>query len=280
MLEPNASARFSVVALAASALVFTACQRTEKAPEAPPPKPAVTQTEPPAPTPVAPPVLDRAGLLQAIDAAASDYAAAQPSQGSSLAGRRFLIRQAFGCEGPRAPAAKDEPGDGLAGWSWDAAHKTISLGLTPGEWTGSPLMADGPETWEVAEGVWLTRPWLRADGCPATRGDPLASGPATSSPQTAGLAAVFESGGSRLERRNGRGYAFTLRGEDKAPLAAPTQGFRVVLEGRLLAFADGRPIRCRSSAPDQRPVCIAAAQVDRVAFENAAGAVLTEWRPG
>lgn len=280
MLEPNASARFSVVALAASALVFTACQRTEEAPKASLPTPAATPPAAPTSAPAAPPVLDRAGLLQAIDSAASDYAAAQPSAGASLAGRRFLVRQAFGCEGPRAPLAKEEPGDGLAGWSWDATHKTISLGLTPGDWMGSPLMADGPETWEAAEGVWLTRPWLRVDGCPATRGDPLASAPPTPSLQTAGLAAVFERGGSRLERRNGRGYAFVLRGEDKSQLAAPTQGFRVVLEGRLIAFGDGRAIRCRSSASDQRPVCIAAAQVDRVAFEDAAGSVLTEWRPG
>lgn len=65
------------------------------------------------------------------------------------------------------------------------------------------------------------------------------------------------------------------------PLEAPTGGYRVVLEGRLASFPDGRAIRCRASSPDQRPVCIAAIRLDRVAFTNAdASVLLSEWRTG
>jgi hypothetical protein len=277
MLEPTAPVRLSVVALAASGVFLTACQR-QAAPTPANPPPIV---EAPAAAPaMTPPVMDREQILQAVDAAASDYAASRAPDSPTLAGRRFVIRQAFGCAGAAPPLAKDAPGDGIGRWTWGQAHQTIDIRLAPGDWTGSPLIAGGPETWEVVEGFWLTRPWLRSGECPAVAADPLASGPATPSPQTVGLAVVFEKGGSRLERRNGREYAFVLRGGDKQPLAAPASGLRLVLEGRLIAFGDGRAISCRAAAPDQRPVCIAAAQVDRVAFEDASGATLSEWRSG
>lgn len=270
-----ATLRLSVVALAASLLV-TACQRREPEPAAP-----VVQAPPaPAPLPVAPPPpLGRTELLQAMDLAASAYAAGKAPEGESLAGRRFTVRQAFGCSGAVAPAPADAAADGLARWSWSRDRRALELRLTPSDWSGSALMAGGDGAWEAAEGFWLTRPWLRTDGCPGAKVDPLA-GPAVASPQSMGLAAVFERGGSRLGRRNGRAYAFTVRGEgDKLP-PLPLGGYRVVLEGRFVAFADGRAVRCRADGVDQRPVCVAAAQLDRVAFEAADGEVLSEWRAG
>ena len=90
---------------------------------------------------------------------------------------------------------------------------------------------------------------------------------------------MFEPEGSRFGRRNGRAYAFTLRGEDKTPPEPPAKGYRLVLEGRFTAFPDGRSIHCRAETPDQRPLCVAAAQLDRVAFEDGdTGAVISEWR--
>jgi hypothetical protein len=71
-----------------------------------------------------------------------------------------------------------------------------------------------------------------------------------------------------------------VRGEGDQPPAAPVQGYRLVLEGRMAAFADGRAIRCRSDMRDQRPVCIGAFQLDRVAFEDTDGKMLSEWRGG
>lgn len=280
MLEPIAIRRLPVVALAASGLVLTACQEEpETTPAAPPP--AARPTSAPA-TPPTPPVLSRADLIQAAEAAASAYAAGGAADRDSLSGRRFAVRQAFGCQGaaPAPAAAEDAAGDGLARWSWGAERKTLRLSLTPGDWTQSALISGGDAGWEAVEGFWLNRPWMRAEGCPAAQGDPLASGPAAPSPQTVGLAAVHEQDGSRLGRRNGRAYSFVVRGEGDQPVAAPVGGYRLVLEGRLTAFPDGRAFQCRATSPDQRPVCVAAAQIDRVAFEDAAGAVLSEWRPG
>lgn len=275
MRSRAATLPFSAVALAAC-LVVTACER--RAPE--PAAPAAPKAPAPVSLPVAPPPpLGRAELLQAIDAAASAYAAGKAPEGEGLAGRRFTVRQAFGCSGASPPAPADLAADGLARWSWSRDRRALEIRLTPSDWTGTALMAGGDGTWEAAEGFWLTWPWLRADGCPKATVDPLA-GPRAASPQSMGLAAVFERGGSRLGRRNGRAYAFTVRGEgDKLP-PLPIGGYRLVLEGRFVAFADGRAVRCRADGIDQRPVCVAAAQLDRVAFEAADGEVLSEWRVG
>lgn len=277
MPAPTVLLRPSAVALAATALLLSGCERDETA--TPPPTIAPPAAEP-APAPATPaPTLDRAGLLQAMDAAASAYAAGRTPE-VSLAGRRFIIRQAFGCAGETPPPVETAPGNGLAAWSWGARRESLRLVLAPGDWTDSPLLAGGADSWEAAEGFWLSRPWLRAEGCPGGGGDPLASGPVAPSPQSVGLAAVFEADGSRLGRRNGRAYEFTVRGEgDEAP-AAPVGGYRLVLEGRMTAFADGRAIRCRAASADQRPVCIGAVHLDRVAFETADGATLSEWRIG
>ncbi len=282
MLEPTVSPRLSVVALAASLALLSSvvggCQRdpVESATDA---SPATPLPPPVAPTPTA--ALDRAGLLAAMDAAASAYASGVESGKASLVGRRFIVRQAFGCAGetPRDPETKVE--DGLATWSPSADGKSLRVTLTPGDWTESPLIAEGAETsWETVEGVWLTRPWLRSGDCPQASASGGVGGSSAPSPQTMGLASVFEADGSRLGRRNGRAYEHTVRGVDDQPAVAPARGYRLVLEGRIVAFPGSDSIRCRAFGPDQRPVCIAAVQIDRVAFEDAAGSLLSEWRGG
>ena len=229
--------------------------------------------------PTAKPILSRGDLVNAISRAASDYAGGEEREGADpLVGRVFSVGIAFGCSGPFAAA----PAPGLPGWSWGPERATIELQLTPGEWAGSAQIsgsADAPD-WEAVEGFWIPRPWLASESCPQVRADPLAAGNSSDSPQSVGLAAVFEAGGSRVGRRNGRAYTHTVRAEGDAPLTPPAQGFRLVLEGRTNSFPDGRAIRCRANGPDQRPVCIVATILDRVAFEDAEGALLTEWRPG
>lgn len=275
MLEPIAMFRPSVVALAASTLALVGCQRQGETP-APAPAPAET----PAPVvAVAPaPVLDRAALLQAMDVAASAHAAGTEPGGATLAGRRLVIRQAFGCSETATPAP-----DGIAGWTRGARRQTLKLSLSPADWSQSLLQDASADGWEAAEGFWLPRPWLRQEGCPAQTGaapDPASADAVIASPQTVGLAAVFDEGGSRLGRRNGRAYEFIARMTgDQQTMAAPAGGYRLVLEGRMTAFADGRAIRCRADSVDQRPVCIGAVQLDRVAFEDADGQMLSEWRP-
>jgi hypothetical protein len=275
MLEPAVLLRPSVVALAASMTLLAACQRDEPLTDplygrAPAAAPAVAVAPPP--------VLDRAALLLAMDREASVYAAGKSDYDASIVGRRFVIRQAFGCSGA-GTAASEMSGDGAAFWGWADEGRSLRLSLTPADWKDSSFFADGAEAWEAVEGFWLPRPWLRTGGCPDhAQVSQLANGSISSSPQTAGLASVYDKGGSRLVRRNGRAYAFTLRGQADRPPAAPLDGFTLVLEGRMAAFVDGRAIRCRASSPDQRPVCIGAVQLDRVAFETAEGQTVSEWR--
>lgn len=270
--------RRPLVALAASGLILAACDR-ETPPQAgaePPAEPAPAA----APAPVLVPAMDRAALLEALDEAAAAYAAGRSREGSDpLVGRQFSIRSAFGCTAPD-PRPAEAAGDGLAHWAWGDGRETIQLSLTPGDWSDTALIGGAMDShWEAVEGFWIPRPWMTAESCPQIKPDPLA-GPTAASPRTAGLAAVFETGGSRLGRRNGRAYSYTVRGDGDAPVVRPVDGWRVVMEGRFAAFPEGRAIRCRAAGPDQRPVCVAAVQLDRVAFQNADGAVLSEWRTG
>ena len=272
MLETIASPRSSIVALAASLLALAGCQREPQ----PAPAPDKKSETPPVVTVAPAPVLDRAGLLEAMDIAASAFAAGREVGGASLAGRRFVVRQAFGCGVPNDAA--EAAADGQATVYWAKDGQSLKFSLAPADWLRSGLIGNDDSSLEAAEGFWLERPWLRTEACPAIA--PGASPSSQASPQTSGLAAVFKPNGARTGRRNGRAYEFTLRGEDGQPPAPSAQGYRLVLEGRMTTFADGRAIHCRTAAPDQRPVCIGAAQFDRVAFEDADGQMLSEWRDG
>jgi hypothetical protein len=275
----NVARPVAVLTTVAAALLLAQCDRNR-----PEPIDAEPVAADPVPVPGVPALttLNRADLLAATSQAASAYAAGEQMEGTdALVGRQFSIRIPFGCNGPR-PTQAEAAGDGLARWSWGPENQTIQLSLTPGDWLNTALIAGTSESdWEAVEGFWVPRPWLTAGDCSTVRADPLQSGAGAPSPQTVGLAAVFGADDSRVGRRNGRAYAFTIRPTGDTPLAAPTRGYRVVLEGRLAGFPDGRAIRCRASNPDQRPVCIAAMRLDRVGFTNADGSVLlSEWRPG
>lgn len=267
MLAPRTSAA-AAVALACLA-GLAACDQAES-----PPDTATPAAPEPAPAPVvqiAP--LDRSGLIRAFDAAASAFAegrAAPPTP--RVAGRPFTLTQAFGC----GPAAAAPPTPGLASVR-RADDGALTLALTPADWAQSGLIRLAAPDAEAVEGLWLTRPWLRAPICPAVAADPLT--PATPTPQTYGLAVIFPEGGSRVGRRDGRAYSHVLRGDASgaSPPLSP-DGYRLVVSGRMAAFADGRAIRCAAAGPDQRPTCLAAIEIDRVAFTDASGAVLSEWR--
>lgn len=265
--------------MVATSVMLVQCDRDNPEPASPPA--AVPDPSPPKAI-VTPTAMSREDLLDAVSRVASAYAAGEAATDpDSLVGRPFAIRIPFGCDGPR-PAPASSAGDGLARWTWGPEQKTIQLTLTPGDWLNTALIAgaaDGSD-WEAVEGFWIPRPWLRTEACSSIRADALQSGEVAPSPQTVGLAAVFRSDESRVGRRNGRAYAYTVRAEGDAPLEPPAGGYRAMLEGRLAAFPGGRAIRCRASGPDQRPVCVAAIQLDRVAFQTADGETLSEWRPG
>ena len=270
--------------MAATGLFLSQCDRKEPAPVEPAvPVPEAPATDAAPSLPAGTPPLTRTDLLAASARAASAYAAGGALTGSDpLVGRSFAVRMAFGCGGPLTVPPTPAAIDGLPRATWGQDHKSIQLSLTPGDWLDSALIAGaGAEAaWETVEGFWVPRPWLAVDGCPAVRRDPLQAGSTAPSPQTVGLAAVFATGSSRLAQRNVRAYRYTVRAEGDQPLVAPEGGYRLVLEGRVVAFPGGRAIRCRAPGPDQRPVCIAAVQLDRVAFERADGEALGEWRKG
>lgn len=271
-IYPRLAAAFTVASLA-----LGGCERTREVQPSRPAPAVETPAVAPSP-PLPPPPLGRSELLAALDAARSAYAAGQPAPDQGLAGRRFSIREAFGCAG--AFAWPEE--DGVAHWAWGPRQETIEISLTPADWTSELIVGDDALRWEAAEGFWLTHPWLRTGDCPAAHeggaAPPIAKTPKPPPRRTDGLAAVFERGGSRVGRRAGKAFSVTIR--DGAELGPPAAGYRLVIEGRLSAFASGRAIRCRAPGPHERPLCVAAATVDRVAIESADGKLLNEWRMG
>src|SRR5688500_197546 len=116
MPGPNAPSRLSVVGITAALIVLSGCEAPAPAPvkvAAPAPPPPLT----PLPAPVPAPPLSRADLLQAMDMAASAYAAGIEPAEAALTGRRFSIRQAFGCTEPAAGSER-AAADGAAAWTW------------------------------------------------------------------------------------------------------------------------------------------------------------------
>lgn len=267
--------------MSALALLLASC-------EAPVPEPApanVVQEKPIVPTPAgsaaSPPRLSRADLIASANEAASAYAAGkQPAAPDPLVGRTYSIAIAFGCSGPTPSPEWDAPG--LARWSWGDQGKTILLSTTPANWTESAVTAgrSAAPDWEAVEGFWIPRPWMASEECPTVLGDPLQTTNIAAAPETVGLAAIFEADSSRVGRRMGRAYAFTIRPDGDAPLKPAAGGYRLILEGRIASYPDGRAIRCAAAGPDQRPVCVIATKLDRVAYESVDGQMLSEWRPG
>lgn len=265
-------------AAAAVLLALTAACREQAAPDPVPPPAEPTKAKPaPSPPPPLGAPLGRAALLAAANDAASDYAMGRsPSaERPPLIGKRFEIRLPFGCEGP-APQSDSSQ----ASWRYGPEGKTIRITVSPGDWTGTNLARElgGPQAFERIEGYWIPRPWIKSEGCPAVRTDPLQSGQPSPSPDTVGLVTLHEAGGSRLQGRGGRPYEVTLKAPEDGARPAP-EGYRLLLSGRVTGFPDNRALRCRAASPDQRPVCILAVVIERVAIEDPAqGEVLGEWR--
>lgn len=281
--SPHACGRSVSTTAAAIAVSLLLIQCDRPAPESPEVIPGPEVSPAPARGPVPTAALSRVDLLNAARLAEQAYAEGRAAtQADPLLGRSFAIRMAFGCNGPSTP---DAPATGLAQWAWGTDQRTIRIRLAPADWTGSNLVTPAgatasPSGWEAVEGFWVARPWLTTEACPVVHLDPLTPTQGAASPQTLGLAAVFEAGGSRVGRRDGKAYEHTVRPQGDQPLASPSQGYRLLLEGRVVGFPGGRAIQCRAAGPEQRPVCVAAVQLDKVAFEDASGATLSEWRPG
>lgn len=280
------------LAVAAALPLLAWCQR--------PPEPAAPEAPAPeAPTVVLDSTLNRAALLAALTEARAATADGRPRD-AALNGRTVSVRLPFGCEGA---GAADQVEAGLPSIV-RGADGALMLTVAPEDLSASALIGasgadkDGPTEatgkWEAIEGFWIARPWssqetcLTRDATPAPTPTPDAAdnaltdaaAPLSRAERSSGLAAVMESGGSRLGRRQGQAYVHVIRG-DKGAIATPAPGgYALRLEGRLTAFADGKAVHCVQKDAESRPVCVAALRLDRLAFEDGAtGAVLSEWRP-
>lgn len=254
-------------------LIRSEAPTVEPAPivRSPAPQPTV-QTAPAQPVRLS--ALGRVELIKAAREASGAYAAqlAVPSENIALAGRRFVLRLPFGCNGP----VQDAEELGRAGWHYDPATQTLRAQVTPEVWTESPwALAASGQSFEAAEGFWIARPWSPTDSCPVQSAGALPDQPSPA--QTFGIARFFEPGSSRAARRNGEAYRFSKK---VAPEQAPgAQGLRLVIEGRLSADPSRQPIGCWAASPDMRPVCVFNARFDRVAVTDASGqTVFSEWR--
>ena len=241
-----------------------------------PPQPApAAPPEPPAPRlPAMTPPRGRTDLLAAAAAAADAYAAGRSDtpQNAELVGRRFEIRIPFGCYG-----ASPEDSAASLRWNYGAEDKALRISATPEVWTDIPwVRALVGEQVEAVEGFWLPRPWSSSESCPTPEAR-MALPPILPAPQqTVGLAQLFETGGSRVHRRDGKPYRTVEKVELDALKA--TEGFRLVLSGRVGTLPSGQPVGCHSAGAELQPVCLVAVEFDRVAIENPlSGEQLAAW---
>ena len=269
-----------VIAMVVIAIFLVTFLRTP--PPAPPPKPVAVAKPAPPPKPILPavqappPPLARADLIDAMRKAESDYAGSgKVATGSDpLAGRRFAIRIPFACNGVLSVAAASQ-----LSVAYDAAHQSITLTAQPGFWTDLPLVQSLPDAADIeaVEGFWIPRPWTDSETCPPQMEYPIPATPTPPTAQTLGLARIFAASDLRVQQHADRPYTFTrkMAADDTAIL---THSYRLVLEGRLATFADGRVLRCWMEAPDHQPICFYSVIFDRVAFEDGtSGDVLANW---
>ena len=259
------------------------------------------------------PPLDRASLLASVSEAASAAAsgAEMPESVRSLDGRQFEIRIRFGCRGP-----SKELGDRWLGWSFDPERRRIRVRAMPTISMDDALVSriSGDE-FEAVEGFWIPRPWLLQPVCPAgaavqraadgsqaqsepqerqqpedqdrqrpasetapgssedQQGEPLPTSPRV------GLAQFFTDQDPRTRRRDMRPYqASHTLDEGKA---ISSQGYNLVLSGRLRALPGRGVIQCVSPGPDNPPECVVSAEFLRVWIEQpGTREVIAQWGGG
>lgn len=250
---------------------------------------------PAVPTPE--PSLDREALLAVVAEAASAAAAGTPGPESlqSLDGRQFQLRIRFGCSGPST-----ELGSQPLGWTFDAKTRRLRIRARPTIVADDPLALQiGGEQFESVEGFWIPRPWLLQALCPAPQAvlepaaeptaedgkvneDGVEEAPGADSLPTApriGIAQFFKSTDPRTRRRDSRPYETDRTLAEGS--AIPSQGFDLVLSGRLRAVPGKRAIECVVKGADSPPECIVSAQFQRVWIEEpASGEVYAEWGGG
>lgn len=235
--------------------------------------------------PVAEPPMDRGTLLQAVARAASATALGQDDANAQrrLDGRRFEVRIRFGC----ATGVQPPAGDGPFKVRFDEEDRTLRVRAAPDLTHKDPAVAPlASQPIEAVEGFWMRRPWLLADGCPVvsssqrtTEGEhatdlpPLLERGAfgeiaqpSGHSLRVGIAQFFTEADSRTGRREERAYEATkVLAEGEQP---SSEGYNLVLSGRLRRLPGGRVISCRVASAAAPPECVVSAEFDRVRIEN------------
>ena len=243
---------------------------------------------------VAEPPMDRADLLLASARAASATALARDdlSEQRRLGGNAFEVRIRFGCEPTDSRASMSARSFAVR---YDSEDGTLRVRAAPDLALDKAGLEDlAGHAVEAVEGFWIRRPWLLADGCPAQPRppEPTSKTPNDSSPAGAadattgaalapagrrvGVAQFFTEADSRTGRRAERAYEATkILSEGQKP---SSQGYNLVLSGRLRRLPTGRVIACQVQSPDAEPDCIISVQFDRVWIEDPERKqIIAEW---
>lgn len=243
------------------------------------------------------PPLDRAGLLAAVAQAASLSASGTPQAIAQrrLDGRPFEVRIRFGCKGPSLDL--DET---WLGWAYEAKQRRLRVRARPTISADEPLVATlKAGDFEAVEGFWIPRPWLLQAACPAAAAvqadqqaeqqdkqtgravvSPAAS-PAEPVPRSprVGIAQFFTDADPRTGRRRNRPFESIKVLEEGQPPGS--QGYTLVLSGRLRALPGTGVIACASAGPDSPPECIVSADFDQVWIETPdTGEIVAQWGSG
>ncbi|OYX30188.1 MAG: hypothetical protein B7Y99_12025 [Caulobacterales bacterium 32-69-10] len=283
MDEPRRTRIILSLGAAAAVLVLVVvvqlrAPKPQPAPSPPLPAPAPVVEAPPAPPapPPAPPALKRGDLIAAAAEAAAAFAEGRPvpDERRLMAGRRFQIVIPFSCRG-LGVAADTDPARATV----DAKRRTLTLAAAPQDWAEAPWLdtiLGGAEP-EAVEGFWVPRPWITGEACPAVPIPAEAEGKVQPTPPSLGLVQVFAVGASRVGQRGSRPYRVVKKLSEEEVAAAPAT-YRLILTGRIAALVEDQAVRCFSADVDMRPTCLIGVKLDKVRFEDAAGAeTLAEW---
>jgi hypothetical protein len=230
--------------------------------------------------------MDRQTLLLAVAKAASARAIGidDAAEQRDLKGQPFEFAIRFGCGG----AAKDLRSAAL-GWSYQP--ETLRVRAAPTITTNDPIAATiGSEAIEAIEGFWVPLPWVLQANCLAAAAQLASSPPPRAEGDQAtedegrrslrwprvGIAQFYTSNDARTRRRDRRAYEAVITVEQGSPVGS--QGFNLVLSGRLNPVSGKRVIECVVEASDMPPDCIVSAIVDEVRIERPDnGTVLARW---
>lgn len=258
--------------------------------------------------PLPQPSVDRAAIFTAVAQAASAEAAGTDDAEAqrTLDGRQFEIRIRFGCKGPSTELREE-----WLGWSFDRETGTLRVRAMPTLLAEEQLVkALGGDQFEAVEGFWIPRPWLLVAACPAAAavssapaepaadaatGKPGAAPAPAATPAAAaenkritepvpkwpriGIAQFFTDTDPRTGRRSMRPYEAVKTLGPEQPVGS--QGFNLVLSGRLKALPDKRVIACVAKGADSPPECIVSVDFDRVWIEKPGDReMIAEWGGG